>query len=339
MTSSHKDHNLEKTSVHPQNTWNDYPYHTRVEIPIQMITPNKDNKEIFSVDDIDRLATAIRRFGFRGSIEVYPDSQNPNLLEINAGERRYRAAIKAGLTSIPTIIYERPDEATVMETLLSSNVNTREQTPLQRIREIKAYKERVVDVRKEKGSSIKKCAEFFGMSRSSINRYLELGNLSEELLSLCDDDDFPYTSLAGAITLSDEEQLELYQRICDKMNQRPFPEITSAEVKALISAYKKELALARFCETEEEDSSDVIFGVESDEDAESTWFPHLQSDSKKQKNDMDDSITQIRCQLQTILENDYTISNTDVVLTDLTKIMDLCEQIRLKVSATDPAGH
>lgn len=304
--------------------WNGYPYHTRIDIPIEMLVPNEDNQHIVDVMDTDRLAAAIQNFGFRGSVEVYPHKTEPELLEINAGERRYRAAMKAGLKTIPTIIYPRPDDATVMETLISSNVNAREQTPLQRIKEIKFYKERVIDVRKGRTSSIKKCAEFFGLSKTSINRYLELGKLNEELLSLCDNNGFPYTKLVAAITLSDEEQLELYARICDEMESDPEKNISSKKLENLIYNYKLELNHASpACEEKLVASRPVEeaeFPLDDHMDREVTGEPAI-----------DSIVTRIDRQLAQISRSDCHADHPEEVVNRLEHIMEVAAAIKSKL--------
>ena len=77
-------------------------------IKITEIEPNKNQpRRNFNSESIDELAESIKRYGVIQPIIV---SKKDNYYEIIAGERRWRASKKAGLTEMPCIIRESEEK-------------------------------------------------------------------------------------------------------------------------------------------------------------------------------------------------------------------------------------
>ena len=105
-------------------------------IPIDDISPNQfQPRRAFDHDSLIRLADSIRRFGILQPITVRTTSENARNkarpYEIICGERRYRAAIIAGLVSVPCCVLNTTDmnsaELSIIENLIRDDLNMFEQ--------------------------------------------------------------------------------------------------------------------------------------------------------------------------------------------------------------------
>lgn len=105
-------------------------------IPIDDISPNRfQPRRIFDHDSLIRLADSIRRFGILQPITVRTSAENDSKCrkpyEIICGERRYRAAIIAGLVSVPCCVLNTTDmnsaELSIIENLIRDDLNMFEQ--------------------------------------------------------------------------------------------------------------------------------------------------------------------------------------------------------------------
>ena len=80
------------------------------EIPIELIRRNPDQpRTIFSEDELAELATSIREKGVLQPILVRPIEGRSGEYQIIAGERRWRAAQRAGLKAVPALVRELDD--------------------------------------------------------------------------------------------------------------------------------------------------------------------------------------------------------------------------------------
>ena len=88
-------------------------------IKIIDIEPNKEQaRKIFDEESIDELANSIKEYGLIQPIIV---TQKGKYYEIVAGERRWRASKRAGLTEIPAIVRDFNDTQ-MMEIALLENL-------------------------------------------------------------------------------------------------------------------------------------------------------------------------------------------------------------------------
>src|SRR4051812_33936694 len=75
-------------------------------VPIELLRPNPNQpRKSFDEAEIEALAASIRRRGILQPILVRPEGA-PGEYQIVAGERRWRAAQKAGLRNVPVVIRE-----------------------------------------------------------------------------------------------------------------------------------------------------------------------------------------------------------------------------------------
>ncbi len=141
-------------------------------IPIdQIVLPEYQPRQYFSEESLEELADSIRRFGVLQPVVVQPVSQNRYLLI--AGERRVRAAKKAGLKEIPA--YIRP--ASQEPVLILSLVENLQREDLSPIEVALTYKHLI----EEHGLTHQRVAELVGVDRSTVTNFLRLLSLPEEI--------------------------------------------------------------------------------------------------------------------------------------------------------------
>ena len=138
------------------------------------IEPNKEQaRKIFDEESIDELANSIKEYGVIQPIIV---TKKRNYYEIVAGERRWRASKRAGLTEIPAIIRD-DDERRNKEISLIENIQREDLNPIEKARGIKVLME-------EYELTQQKVADILGKSRSSIANTVRILNLDERVIEL-----------------------------------------------------------------------------------------------------------------------------------------------------------
>lgn len=127
-------------------------------------------RQHFDEDSLKNLAASMRSAGLMQPILVRPDKKGG--YEIIAGERRWRAAKEAGLSSLPVIIRDLDDE-TCAEWSLIENLQREDLNPIERA---EAFQRLVEDYQ----LTHQELAERVGLNRSSISNHLRLNELDEE---------------------------------------------------------------------------------------------------------------------------------------------------------------
>ncbi len=98
------------------------------ELPLEDIRPNPQNpRTVFDEEALDELVHSIREFGLLQPVVVRPSQDG---YELVMGERRWRAAQKAGSRTIPAIIRRTEDEAMLRDALLE-NIHRANLNPLE----------------------------------------------------------------------------------------------------------------------------------------------------------------------------------------------------------------
>ena len=138
------------------------------------VEPNKEQaRKIFDEGALSELAESIKNYGIIQPIVV---AQKDDYYQIIAGERRWRAAKKAGLQEIPAIV--RDDNAQKnQEISLIENIQREEVNTLEKARGIKTLMD-------EYGLTQANVAEILGKARSSIANSVRLLNLDERVIDL-----------------------------------------------------------------------------------------------------------------------------------------------------------
>jgi ParB family chromosome partitioning protein len=125
------------------------------------------------------LAESIKAQGIMQPILVRPVSATQRgaaRYEIIAGERRFRAARLAGLTEVPALVREVPDEAAAAMALIE-NIQREDLNPLEEAQGLK----RLID---EFGLTHEQTAQAVGKSRSAASNLLRLLNLAEPVQTM-----------------------------------------------------------------------------------------------------------------------------------------------------------
>lgn len=148
------------------------------EFAVSDIRPNPAQpRRTFSETELEELAESIRQRGIIQPILLRPDPDAPNQFQIVAGERRWRAAQRAGLATIPAVVRDM-DELQLLEVGIIENVQREDLNPIE---EAEAYGALV----KRFGRTQENLAESVGKSRAHIAntlRLLSLGETSREHL-------------------------------------------------------------------------------------------------------------------------------------------------------------
>ncbi|PFG27652.1 ParB/RepB/Spo0J family partition protein [Corynebacterium renale] len=137
---------------------------TYQEIPIGKISPNENQpRQVFDPEQLGELVHSIREFGLLQPIVVRPVAGGYELI---MGERRWRAASKAGLKTIPAIVRETDDSAMLRDALLE-NIHRVELNPLE---EGAAYQQLL----EEFGVTQEELAKRLGRARSTVTNTIRL---------------------------------------------------------------------------------------------------------------------------------------------------------------------
>jgi ParB family chromosome partitioning protein len=145
-----------------------------MEIAIDRIVPNpKQPRRTFIEAELEELSESIRTKGVIQPILVRPDPANAQMFEIIAGERRWRASRRAGLTAIPAVVREM-DDREMLEIAIIENV---QRSDLNAVEEAEAYKS-LID---RFGRTQESVAQQVGKSREHVSNTLRLLNLPEDV--------------------------------------------------------------------------------------------------------------------------------------------------------------
>ncbi|MCC5977933.1 MAG: ParB/RepB/Spo0J family partition protein [Salinarimonas sp.] len=149
-------------------------------VPVEFLKPNPRNpRKSFSDDDLADLANSIRERGVIQPIVVRALPDLAGAYEIIAGERRWRAAQRAGLHDVPIVIVEA-DDRTSLEFAIVENVQRADLNPIE---EAAGY-QRLLD---EFGYSQTDLATVIGKSRSHVANTMRLLKLPDSVRVMLED--------------------------------------------------------------------------------------------------------------------------------------------------------
>ena len=147
------------------------------QLSISDLIPNKfQPRKIFDENNLIDLTNSIKERGILQPIIVRKSKENKSKFEIIAGERRWLAAQRAGLHSVPVVITEAND----LKSLEFAIVENVQRHDLNALEEAQGYK-RLID---EFSYDQEKVSKFIGKSRSHITNSLRLLTLPSEVINL-----------------------------------------------------------------------------------------------------------------------------------------------------------
>ena len=128
-------------------------------------------RKTFSKEEIAKLADSIREYGIRQPLSVIKNSDGK--YEVISGERRLRAAKKAGLDKVPCIILKENKDVNVVA--LIENIHRKDLHPIElgsaysQLIESKAF------------DSQEKLAQAISVAKSTVSEYIKLASIPEEI--------------------------------------------------------------------------------------------------------------------------------------------------------------
>jgi ParB family chromosome partitioning protein len=138
---------------------------------IDLIRPNRyQPRQRFSDDDLAELSESIKAQGILQPLLVRRIDHG---YELVAGERRLRAARKAGLTQVP-VVYRDVSDAELLEMSIVENIQRQDFNPIE---EAEAYHRLVSEFKLTQDQA----AERVGKSRSAVANFLRLRNLPQQI--------------------------------------------------------------------------------------------------------------------------------------------------------------
>ena len=253
-----------------------------IKLDINQIIPNKyQPRKVFDDNDLNSLAESIKTYGIINPILV---RKKEDKYEIIAGERRFRAAKKVGLTEVPVIIKDA-NEQQMAELALIENIQRQGLSPIE---EAKSY-EKIMRIGNQTQISL---ATKLGKSQSSIANKIRLLSLPEEIQDALANKKISERHARSLITVEDKEkQLEKQEKIIKEkltvketeqiINEK---EITETEIKQAISDIMKSLNI-------EEDSTEESLKEENKKEEKEddnmnngNFFPNFDNNNQVNNN-------------------------------------------------------
>lgn len=181
-------------------------------VNITKVEPNREQpRKNFDEDALDELAESIKQFGLLQPILVQDKS---TYYEIIAGERRWRAAKKAGLKEIPVII-KNLTEQEIVEISLIENIQREDLNPIE---EAQAYKRLLTEFNLKQDE----VAERVSKSRTAVTNSMRLLKLCDDVQKMVIDNMISTGHARALISIEDEkQQYEIAKKIYEeKLNVR-----------------------------------------------------------------------------------------------------------------------
>ena len=148
-------------------------------VPISAVRRNPANpRRSFDPAELDELAASLREHGFLSPVVVRTVPDEEGQFEIVAGERRWRAAQRAELSTIPIIVRE-VDDRLALELAIVENV---QRTDLNAIEEARGYEQLM-----ERGYTQEELSRIIGKSRPHVANTLRLMRLPEPVRRMVGD--------------------------------------------------------------------------------------------------------------------------------------------------------
>jgi ParB family chromosome partitioning protein len=160
------------------------------------VEPNKEQpRRIFDEESIEELASSIKEYGVIQPIIV---TKQNDYYQIVAGERRWRASKKAGLTEIPAIIREY-DKQKNSEIALIENIQRQDLNPIEKAMAIRELLD-TYDLTQQK------LADKLGISRSGLANTVRILNLSPKVIDLVKEGKLTEGHCKALLAVEDEEK-------------------------------------------------------------------------------------------------------------------------------------
>ncbi len=197
-------------------------------VSIEEIIPNRfQPRQIFAEKELNELADSIKQHGIIQPLILRPLGDK---YEIIAGERRYKAALIAGLYNVPAIIVEKSDDDAA-EIAIIENVQRENLTPIE---EAKSYQKLL-----DKGFTQEEIARRLGIAQSTLANKLRLLNLPQEIQDALLNNKISERHARGLLRLqTPEDQINLMNKI---INERINVKDTDEEIDKILGIKRNEI--------------------------------------------------------------------------------------------------
>lgn len=149
-------------------------------LPISEVEPNPEQpRKVFDPEELQDLVESIETLGVLQPILVKVSAGEGGGYQIVAGERRWRAAVEAGLETIPAIVRELTDKETVQISIVE-NVQRQQLNPVE---EAMAYRKLI----EEFSITQEEVSELVGKKRATIANSLRILQLDPEVLQMLEE--------------------------------------------------------------------------------------------------------------------------------------------------------
>lgn len=203
-------------------------------VNITKVEPNREQpRKNFDEDALEELAESIKQFGLLQPILVQDRNTH---YEIIAGERRWRAAKKAGLKEVPVII-KNLSEQEIVEISLIENIQRENLNPIE---EAQAYKRLLTEFNLKQDE----VAERVAKSRTAVTNSMRLLKLCDNVQQMIIDDMISTGHARALITIEDEDQqYAIAQQIFDE-------KLSVRDVEKLVKNLNKPVKLKKTIATD-----------------------------------------------------------------------------------------
>jgi ParB family chromosome partitioning protein len=193
------------------------------EVEIEKVKPNPQQpRTVFDEQSIDELARSIRETGIIQPVLVVPEQDHYKII---VGERRWRAAQKAGLRSIPVIIRNIIREKQ-LEIQLIENLHRQDLNPLE---VAQAFNQ----LGQELGLTQQEISDKVGKDRASVANYLRLLKLPEEIKEFIREGKLSMGQAKAILALENEaRQLQVAWLVVEK-------ELSVRETEKLVQRFRE----------------------------------------------------------------------------------------------------
>ena len=176
-------------------------------IPVEFLQPGKyQPRKDIGDEALEELADSIRAQGIIQPVVVRPLGKDS--YEIIAGERRWRAAQRAGLADVPALVKDVPDEAAIAMSLIE-NIQRED---LNAIDEAMALQR----LMQEFELTHQEVADAVGKSRTTVTNLIRLLSLNEDTRTLLERGDIEMGHARALLSLSGDEQSMAARQVAEK---------------------------------------------------------------------------------------------------------------------------
>lgn len=225
---------------------------TEIKVNINSVEPNREQpRKVFEEDALEELAESIRQYGILQPLLV---QKRDGYYEIIAGERRWRAAKKAGIKEVPVVIRDYSNQE-IMEIALIENIQREDLNPIE---EAQAFQRLI----KEYNLKQDEVAERVFKSRAAVTNSMRLLKLDARVQQMLIDDMISAGHARALLAIEDgDEQYNAAMRIFDeKLSVREIEKMVKDIANGRTEKKPKVVPSNDFVYRDYEEKLKIVFG-------------------------------------------------------------------------------